>query len=100
MKNVKEIWRKFKAGGESWGKLRKVEQCDWIAVWEDTNVLRMALELTPNATGEKSIENFGAAKFSELILKKTFDSLSIILLSANKAELHLSLSPPLEPHHV
>ena len=53
----------------------------------------MALELTPNATGEKSIENFGAAEFSELILKKTFDSLSIILLCANKAELHLSLSP-------
>ena len=63
-KKYEESWgsmKKVECRWKSWGKLRKLEQCDWIAVWYKC----IKLEPTPNATGEKSIEKFGASGISE-----------------------------------
>ena len=68
---VEEIWRKLrnmKKVEESWRqvkklrKIGKVEKFDWIAIWYKCIKLELR---TLNATGEKSIEKFEAAGFSE-----------------------------------
>ena len=84
MKKVKEIWRKLKKYEESWRqvkklrKIGKVEKFDWIAIWYKCIKLELR---TLNATGEKSIEKFEAAGFSESrcwsLKKKTLSTLAV-----------------------
>ena len=73
MKKVEESWRQVK----KLRKIGKVEKFDWIAIWYKCIKLELR---TLNATGEKSIEKFEAAGFSESrcwSLKKTLSTLAV-----------------------